>query len=166
MRRLTILAVQAAIAVLLLETALRLYHPLPFRLRGDELILPVGLTYRFDNHGDPKLDPVTIHTRNRLGFRGPDPPADFPSRLTIITVGGSTTECFPLSDGKTWPDVVARELARTRPDVWVNNAGLDGHSTVGHLALLRSVHRPASSEDGAGSRWRQRRRPGYDAAGR
>lgn len=66
MRRLTILAVQAAIAVLLLETGLRLNHPLPFRLRGEELILPIGLTYRFDNHGDPKLDPVTTHTRNSM----------------------------------------------------------------------------------------------------
>jgi len=43
MRRLTILAVQAALAVLLLETALRLYNPLAFRLRGDELVPVEGL---------------------------------------------------------------------------------------------------------------------------
>jgi lysophospholipase L1-like esterase len=139
MRWLRILAIQAAIVVALLEIALRVYQPLPFRLRGDDIVLPVGLRYQFDNGGDPKLDPVTVHTRNAMGFRGPDWPRDFASRLTIVAVGGSTTECFPISDGKTWPDIMARELAAVRPDVWVNNAGLDGHSTVGHLALLRSA---------------------------
>lgn len=139
MRRLKILSVQLVIATVLLEAALRLYNPLPFRLRGNELMLPVGLRYERVNPPGPKLDPVTVHTRNRLGFRGPDPPPDFSSRLSIVTVGGSTTECFMLSDGKTWTDVMAAELARGRPDLWVNNAGFGGHSTFGHLVLLRSV---------------------------
>ena len=139
MRTTKLLAVQAAIVVALLEVALRVYQPLPFRLRDDAIVLPVGLTYRFANPKNPKVDPVTIHTRNALGFRGPDAPADFASRLTIVAVGGSTTECFPISDGKTWPDVLAADLQRTHPGVWINNAGLDGHSTVGHLALLRGT---------------------------
>lgn len=138
MRWVKIVAVQAVVAALLLEVAFRIYHPLPFRLRGNSIVLPVGLRYQFDNRGNPKLDPTTIHTRNALGFRGPELPDDSTSRLTIIAVGGSTTECFPLSDGRTWPDVMGAELAKTR-SVWVNNAGLDGHSTVGHLALLREV---------------------------
>jgi len=139
MRRLRILTVQAAIAVLLLEALLRVYNPLPFRLRGDDIVLPAGFRYTLHNPPGPKLDPVTNHTKNRLGFRGPDRPADFKARLSIVSVGGSTTECFLLSDGKTWTDVMAAELAKGHPNLWVNNAGFDGHSTFGHLVLLRSV---------------------------
>jgi lysophospholipase L1-like esterase len=139
MRRLKILAVQACLAAILLEGALRLYQPIPFRVRGDRIVLPVRQVYTFDNGGASKLDPITHHTKNALGFRGPDPPRDLASRLTLVTIGGSTTECLFLSDGKTWTDVIARRLAARAPDSWVNNAGLDGQSTFGHLVLLRTV---------------------------
>lgn len=131
------LAIQAAIVLVLAEVGLRIYNPLPFRVRGDRLVLPVRQRYTFHNEGASKLDAVTYHTKNSIGFRGPDPPADFGSRLTLLTIGGSTTECLFLSDGKTWTDVLARRLARGRPGLWVNNAGLDGQSTYGHLVLLR-----------------------------
>jgi len=91
----------------------------------------------FHNDRASKLDPVTHHTKNSLGFRGPEPPKDFAGRLTLVTIGGSTTECLFLSDGKTWTDAMARRLAQAFPDIWVNNAGLDGQSTYGHLILLR-----------------------------
>lgn len=127
----------AAFGLLLLEGLLRLHNPLPFRVRGDRIVLPVHQSYTFTNAGTHKLDPVTHHTKNSLGFRGPEPPADWASRLTILTIGGSTTECLFLSDGKTWADELARRIAAERPDAWVNNAGLDGQSTFGHLILLR-----------------------------
>jgi hypothetical protein len=41
-----------------------------------------------------------------------------------------------LSDGKTWTDELARRLQQDYPDVWVNNAGIDGHTSYGHLVLL------------------------------
>ena len=34
--------------------------------------------------------------------------------------------------------MLARHLATTFPEVWVNNGGIDGHSTFGHLTLLKS----------------------------
>lgn len=139
-RRGKILAVQAVIALFLLETLLRLYQPFPFRLRGDDIVLPAGLHYQVAIASPgTKLEPVARGHYNRLGFRGPDPPADFGARLSIVAVGGSTTAGTLLSDGKTWPDVMAGVLAASHPDVWVNNAGFEGHSTYGHLVLLRSV---------------------------
>jgi lysophospholipase L1-like esterase len=125
------------VALLIVELALHIYNPLPFRVRGERIILPVHQRYTFHNDGASKLDPVTHHTKNALGFRGPDPPRDFEKHLTILTIGGSTTECLFLSDGKTWTDAVARRLAIGFPGIWVNNAGLDGQSTYGHLILLR-----------------------------
>jgi lysophospholipase L1-like esterase len=132
-----LLCFQALLAIALAEIALHIYNPLPFRVRGNRIVLPVHQRYLFHNDRASKLDPITIHTKNSLGFRGPDPPHDFARRLTVLTIGGSTTECLFLSDGKTWTDAIARRLQPSFPDIWVNNAGLDGQSTYGHLILLR-----------------------------
>ncbi len=139
MKLLRIVAIQAVIVAILFEIALRLYNPFPFRVHGERIVLPVHQKYHFSHEGTAKLDPITIHTKNSLGFRGPDPPRDFSRRLTLVTIGGSTTECLFLSDGRTWTDGLAQRLARTWPGVWVNNAGLDGQSSYGHLILLRDV---------------------------
>jgi lysophospholipase L1-like esterase len=122
----------------LLEAALRIYNPLPFRVRGDQIVLPVRQSYTFTNRGARKLPAITHHTKNSFGFRGPDPPSDWSTRFTLLTIGGSTTECLFLSDGTTWTDQLARRLSAIRPDAWVNNAGLDGQSTFGHLTLVRN----------------------------
>ena len=132
-------AAQLVILIVLLEVVLRFYQPVVFRVRGDEIVLPVNQTYRIEKPGSTKLDPVIIHTKNSLGFRGPEPPRDFADRLTIVTIGGSTTECLNLTDGKTWTDELARRLDGALPGVWVNNAGIDGQSTFGHRILLDSV---------------------------
>jgi len=135
-RRAGILLGQLLLVLIVFEALLHIYNPLPFRVRGHRIVLPVLARYTLHNDGVSKLDPVTHHTKNSLGFRGPEPPGDFSQRLTVLTIGGSTTECFYLSDGKTWTDQVARQLARSFPGIWVNNAGLDGQSTYGHLILL------------------------------
>ena len=61
----------------------------------------------------------------------------YKEHLSIIAVGGSTTECFYLSDGKSWPELLAPLLGKSFGRVWVNNAGMDGHSTFGHAVLLK-----------------------------
>lgn len=138
MRRLISVTVIAVTTVLLLEVALQIHNPITIRLRGDRIMLPVNARYTVTNAPETGLDPVVVQRRNALGFRGPDVPPDFASRLSIVTIGGSTTENMPLADDKTWTAVMGAELARVRPDVWVNNAGLAGHSTIGHLVLLDS----------------------------
>ena len=137
MRRLKLVLVQLLLILVFGELLLHIYNPLPFRVRGNRIVLPVHQRYTFHNDRASKLDPVIHHTKNSLGFRGPEPPKDFAERLTIVTIGGSTTECLFLSDGKTWTDQMARRLAPSFPALWVNNAGLDGQSTYGHLILLR-----------------------------
>jgi len=119
------------------EIALRIYNPFPFRVRGDRIVLPVHQSYTFTHAGARKLEAVNHVTKNSLGFRGPEPPRDWSRWLTILTIGGSTTECLFLSDGKTWTDQLARRVSSRRSDAWINNAGLEGHSTFGHLVLLR-----------------------------
>ncbi len=41
-----------------------------------------------------------------------------------------------LSDDKTWTARLGKRLEESFRRVWINNAGLDGHSTFGHIVLL------------------------------
>ena len=95
MKLLKILAVQAVVVLVLVEVGLRVYNPLPFRVRGEQIVLPVHRKYSFSHEQTTKLDPITSHTKNALGFRGPDPPRDFSRRLTLVTIGGSWTSHRP-----------------------------------------------------------------------
>ncbi|MBW1711979.1 MAG: SGNH/GDSL hydrolase family protein [Deltaproteobacteria bacterium] len=136
-KNLLALAIGCLAALILAEVVLRLYNPFGFRVKGDNIILPVGMKYVIENkEAYPGLDERIVHTKNSLGFRGPEPPPDLDGYLSILTVGGSTTECFYLSDGKTWPARLGRKLEESLGRVWLNNAGLDGHSTYGHLVLM------------------------------
>ena len=125
-----------AIVFILLEIALRMYNPLNPRLKGDKIVLPVRQRYEVQIENLPNVRGKAIHTKNSLGFRGADPPADWATRLTILAVGGSTTECYFLTDGTDWPTILEKNLRPALPTVWVNNAGLNGHSTFGHQILL------------------------------
>jgi lysophospholipase L1-like esterase len=123
-------------ALLLLEFLLHFYNPFQARIKGNRIVLLTNKQYHIRNDIIPSLDPVVNESRNSLGFRGPNPPPDLADKLSIISVGGSTTQCFFLSDGKTWTDRLGDRLDRSFRDVWVNNAGLDGHSTYGHVVLM------------------------------
>ncbi len=138
MKNSLLLLAGVVLSLIVLEVALRLFPPFEMRFKPDRIVLPVNKRYIFDNTEKfpTKLPGTTVHTKNSLGFRGAPPPADLGDYLSIITIGGSTTECFYLSDGKTWTDLLGVKLARDFPKVWVNNAGLDGATTYRHLLLL------------------------------
>lgn len=138
-QRLLALALGLACAPLIAEIALRIHNPIPLRLRGTTLVLPTNRHDVLHNPDSKHLDPVVDVVRNELGFRGPPPPTDFERCLSIVAVGGSTTECLHLTEDKTWPHVLGDLLDHELRNVWVNNAGLDGHSTFGHLHLVRQL---------------------------
>ncbi|MBL7700497.1 MAG: SGNH/GDSL hydrolase family protein [Chitinophagaceae bacterium] len=124
------------IVFLLLEILLRIYDPFKFRVKANRIILPGNIQRVITNNINPRLDSVIYNSRNSLGFRGPDTSAGFSNQLSIITVGGSTTACQFLDDKKTWPYRLGEYLKGDFPNLWINNAGLDGHSTFGHQVLL------------------------------
>jgi lysophospholipase L1-like esterase len=128
-----------AAAVALLEVVLRLYNPFQTRIRGGRIILPKNKTIRIRNNIVKRLDPVITLTVNSLGFRGAEPPPDFGRYLTIIAVGGSTTRCRFLTDEKTWPAELGNHLGQSFDKVWINNAGMDGHSTFAHILLMEEM---------------------------
>jgi hypothetical protein len=124
------------IVFVLFEAVLRIYNPIPVRLKGESIVLPINQEISLKNDF-ACFDPVIIHSKNSLGFRGPEKPENFDEVESIIAVGGSTTECYFVSDDKVWTKVLQDSLRKTQPGVWVNNAGLNGHSTFGHKILLR-----------------------------
>ncbi len=125
------------LALMIIEIVLRVWHPFAYTVRGDKIILPANIQVRMKNLWIRKLDDTIYYSRNAIGLRGEPWPANPENLITIITVGGSTTECKFLSDNKTWPELLKRDLKPDHPNIWLNNAGLDGHSTFGHLVLLK-----------------------------
>ncbi|HEX8136359.1 MAG TPA: SGNH/GDSL hydrolase family protein [Pyrinomonadaceae bacterium] len=133
---LLLLVVGILVALLLLEVLLRFYNPFQARIKGNRLVLVTNKTYHIKNNVIKSLDPEVTIVKNSLGFRGENPPADFAERLTIVTIGGSTTQCFFLNEDQTWTARLGHQLEASEHSMWINNAGLDGHSTHGHLVLL------------------------------
>lgn len=129
------LGIGILVSLLLAELVLRIYNPFQTRIRGNSIVLPANVAYVYDNTKVPGLEKHIEHHKNSLGFRGPEP--NDRATQKIICVGGSTTECFYLSDGKDWPSKLQLDLAGSYPGLWINNAGLDGHSTLGHKLLLQ-----------------------------
>jgi hypothetical protein len=119
-----------------MELALRIYNPLGFRIKGDKIILPVNKNEIAHYDHSSKLDKIVYIHRNSLGFRGEEPPPDFADCLTLVTIGGSTTECLALDDTKTWPHLLGKKLEKVFQPFWFNNAGLSGNSSYGHIVLM------------------------------
>jgi len=121
----------------LIEIFLRVIpNPFDFRIKGNKIILSLNKEYRIENKKIKKLDRIIYHKKNSLGFRGEELSKDSENYLKIITIGGSTTECFYLSDDKTWTHLLGMELKNAFNRLWINNAGLDGHSTFGYFILI------------------------------
>jgi lysophospholipase L1-like esterase len=124
------------------EIVLRAYNPFQYRVKADNIKLPVYHHYRFELKNVNQLDKIVSHTKNILGFRGEEPPKNFEKHLTIITVGGSATESFLINDGKTWPALLGKNVKESFKHVWLNNAGRDGLSTYGHTILMENyIHK-------------------------
>ncbi|MCC6818898.1 MAG: SGNH/GDSL hydrolase family protein [Bacteroidia bacterium] len=126
------------VSLFLCEIVLRIYNPFQSRVRGNEIILKSN--YKRNVVIEPAingLDKQITYSTNSLGFRGPEPPKNWNDAVTIITVGGSTTECSLLSDDSTWSAQLFNQLKQKDNNIWLNNAGLDGCSTYGHNILMR-----------------------------
>src|SRR6476469_7808041 len=99
--KLSLLFGSTLLSLALLEGGLRLITPpslfsplVPLRPHHRMALNAAGL---------PGVSPHGVFSTNRWGLRGEEPPRDWKSHYTILTIGGSTTQCFFLDDHKTWP---------------------------------------------------------------
>jgi lysophospholipase L1-like esterase len=81
----------------------------------------------------PYYPPGTVarYNRDRFGLRG-DYGGD-PARIELLAVGGSTTAEVTVGDEDAWTSVLQRTLRAEGRPLTVANAGVDGHSTAGHI---------------------------------
>ena len=85
------------------------------------------------------VSPVAHNTTNSWGLRGDEPPAEWNNFFTIVVIGGSTAQCYYLDDHRTWPYLLQEKLKAFRPQTWVGNGGLSGHSTRAHILFVREA---------------------------
>ena len=126
------------LSLVLLEVALRIYNPIVQTVKGDRVVLRVNYDETRRNTYIPGVAPKIYIHQNSLGFRGADPPADLPNRLSIITIGGSTTRSATQSDNNTWTALLGDAVANCFDHIWINNAGFDGHTSFAHIQLVHN----------------------------
>jgi lysophospholipase L1-like esterase len=125
------------IVLVLLEAGLRIVAPDPSRyLRPPNTRSQINP----EEQHTPGIRGVANFTTNEWGLRGPSakPLSDKSKALRIITIGGSTTACEFLDDLEDWSHLLMQYLnyRQDKKFVHVANAGMNGHNTADHLALL------------------------------
>ena len=133
--RLTLIAYSVLLPILLCEGLVRVLYPLPpARVPWK----PMRLTRQPLAGAMPGISGTIEFSVNRYGLRGPSDLDLDVADFRILTVGGSTTECFYVSDQSSWPwrlqDLLSERLGKT---VFVGNAGRSGHFTLHHAYLLK-----------------------------
>jgi lysophospholipase L1-like esterase len=75
------------------------------------------------------------YSRDRWGLRGSH---GEPSEINILTIGGSTTDELYSDDTETWSARLQDRFTRAGIPAIVGNAGINGHSTIGHIYSMES----------------------------
>lgn len=84
----------------------------------------------------PSSNEYVKYERNEFGLR--DNCKD-PSNISILTIGGSTTDQRYVPNESTWQYVLERYLTKEKDrKICVSNAGIDGHSTYGHIEAFKN----------------------------
>jgi lysophospholipase L1-like esterase len=139
MKNLLALFLGIVFALIALEAVLHFWTPFPFSIRGNEIRLLQDRTTETRNPDIPGTDTLVTYRHNNLGLRGPDLTEEAFSQLRIIAIGGSTTGCRLLSEGADWPALMSEQLGKQCTTAWVNNAGIDGLSTLGCTVMLNHL---------------------------
>jgi hypothetical protein len=104
------------------------------KTRTINIIRDIQIKYNVENIYSKDLNTI-IYTRDKNGLRGS---CKDPKEIDVLTIGGSTTDQKYISDGKTYQDSLQILLSeKYRKQICVSNAGVDGHSTFGHLESFK-----------------------------
>lgn len=123
---LAVLGVGIAIAELVFGAWLN-----PGGLNRLNLVKGRTVVYHVDELYEAESSAPVRYTRDKYGLRGAY--GDDPSRIDLLTVGGSTTDQRYIPDGLTWQDVLQEQFLSVGRPIVVVNAGVDGQSTIGHI---------------------------------
>jgi lysophospholipase L1-like esterase len=132
----SLLGASCLAGLVMLELVLRWTMPQPVFHR-DLWLLPLQNRTGYVDYGGTTH--VVHHSTNKWGFRGGPVPNDWEQRPTILTVGGSTTQCVEVNDDETWPAQLQVLLRGTDSRIMVQNAGIAGHTSRGHVLMMERV---------------------------
>ncbi|MEL7148983.1 MAG: hypothetical protein AAFO69_21595, partial [Bacteroidota bacterium] len=89
-----------------------------------DLNIPNSRSWEYDvSHLYQTDKPVITYTRDSYGLRG-DLSFDDPSKIDILTIGGSTTDQRFVDDDYTWQSYLQQELHKNNIPLIVSNAGI------------------------------------------
>lgn len=92
--------------------------------------VPRDLTLQHDTKNIRPGGGIIRYSRDKWGLRGDH---KNPSEIKILTIGGSTTDELYSDDAETWSARLQHKFMQAGIPAVVGNAGINGHSTVGHL---------------------------------
>jgi len=106
-----------------------------FKTREINIIRNIKINYNVEKIYGKKFSSIA-YTRDKNGLRGS---CSDPIDINILTIGGSTTDQRYISDGQTFQDILQSLLSNKNSNkkICVSNAGVDGHSTFGHIVSFR-----------------------------
>ena len=97
------------------------------------LNLPRNVKRVFDvSHIYPQKE-MAVYSRDSHGLRGE---YKSPAEIDILTIGGSTTDQRYIGDGFTLQDQLEANFTKNGKNTTIVNAGVDGQTTIGNLALF------------------------------
>ena len=134
---LTVLALTTTVALGAAELVARRVYPPP--LFHDWLPAIPHVRQEYTSIRLRGCSPTMRFTTNEYGLRADPAPADWEGAFTILTIGGSTTQCLYVDDSKAWPYRVQSILREQDLPAWVGNAGFNGHSTRGHMLVMEHM---------------------------
>lgn len=133
--RLAVLQWTLLLALLPVEFALRSLFKQPPAPWYPNTVREITLNVPLDG-----VSPSGTFSTNEIGLRGrPFGLSDLrTSKLSVLCVGGSTTECFYNSDQNAWPAVMETMIApKFGGKVFVGNAGRGGHIAQHHARQMQ-----------------------------
>ena len=99
----------------------------------------------------PEVEPRVRFEINADGERGADVPAHEPGLFRVLTVGGSSVECYALDQATSWPGVLERLLNADEARAFLGarrvHVGNIGHSGVGSAELEMILDRVLPNYD-------------------
>lgn len=128
------IAIGIIIAYIITEILLRVYNPISLPNKKSIFINYDAKIKIINDKHLQGIDDTIYVTKNVYGFRGGIIKKHHKKK--VLFMGGSTTECFYVSDGEDWPSIIGNRLSNMDSTIWTNNAGISGHSTFGHLMMM------------------------------
>lgn len=120
--------------LLVVEISLRLFNDEWRQADRLNIIRDTKINYEVDHLYDSKYTEIN-YSRDRFGLRGG---CNDPADIDILSIGGSTTDQRYVDDKFTFQNSLSKRLSlHLGREVCISNAGVDGHTTFGHISSFK-----------------------------